>query len=282
VSLRYPLIGLIVLCSLGIIFVIRHQIAPPPAHQVAEAPPAPKAELLVAARTLPAGTLIKDEDFNTKSILQSDVPEGALVNSPDVRASLRGALLRRYLDPNSPIMAGDVLRPRDRGFLAAVLEPGSRAVAVGVDGVSGVGGLIWPGDRVDLILTQELGDKDAPASKRFAGETVLNNVRVVAVDQSIAQGAVAANDNATAIGRLARTVTLEVTPRQAERAAVAQRLGHLTLAIRSVEGIPEATGKIAGPIYGGDVSAALAGPERPEAARVRVIQGSNSTEVVFR
>ena len=76
--------------------------------------------------------------------------------------------------------------------------------------------------------------------KRFVGETVLSDVRVVAVDQSIAQGAVASGDNAT--GRLARTVTLEVTPQQAERAAVAERLGKITLAIRAVDGVAEATG----------------------------------------
>ena len=117
------------------------------------------------------------------------------------------------------------------------------------------GGLIWPGDRVDVILTQELNEKNAPLARRFVGETVLNDVRVVAVDQSITQGGVASGDNAT--GRVARTVTLEVTPQQAERAAVAERLGTITLAIRAADGIAEATGHRAS-VYGGDVSAALA------------------------
>ena len=174
-------------------------------------------------------------------------------------------------------MASDVLHPRDRGFLAAVLAPGARAISVGVDAITGNGGLIWPGDRVDVILTQELGEKDAPLARRFVGETVMNDVRVVAVDQSIAQGAVASGDNAT--GRLARTVTLEVTPQQAERAAVAERLGKITLAIRAMDGVAEATGH-RGAVYGGDVSPALAdGTSR--CPRMRVIEGKDARQVTF-
>ena len=82
-----------------------------------------------------------------------------------------------------------------------MLTPGARAISVGVDAITGTGGLIWPGDRVDLILTQELNEKNAPLARRFVGETVLNDVRVVAVDQSIAQGAVASGDNATGTSR---------------------------------------------------------------------------------
>ena len=93
---------------------------------------------------------------------------------------------------------------------------------------------------MDLILTQQMDDKDTPLAKRFVSETVLSDVRVVAVDQSIAQGAVAAGDNTT--GRLARTVTLEVTPQQAERAALADRLGKITLAICAADAVADATG----------------------------------------
>ena len=86
---------------------------------------------------------------------------------------MRGALLRHYLNSGAILTAGDVLHPRERGFLAAVLAPGARAISVGVDAVTGNGGLIWPGDRVDMILTQQLDEKDAPIAKRFVGETEL-------------------------------------------------------------------------------------------------------------
>jgi pilus assembly protein CpaB len=204
------------------------------------------------------------------------VPSSALSNTADVRADLRGALLRQYLDAGKLLMPGDVLHPRDQKFLAAVLAPGTRAISVGVDAVTGNGGLIWPGDRVDMILTQQLEEKDAPIAKRFVGETALSDVRVVAVDQSITQGAVATGDNAT--GRVARTVTLEVTPQQAARAAVADRLGKITLAIRAVDGVAELASHR---VYGGDVSPALAEGATPLSPRMRVIEGKDAREVTF-
>ena len=207
--LRIFLSGLLLLTALGL-GLIGYQVTRPPktvmVTAVADAPPPPLTiDVLVAARSLPAGTLMKEEDFTKRAVPSGDVPKGALTDTPETRGDLRGALLRHYLDANNVLMSGDVLHPRDRGFLAAVLTPGTRAISVGVDAITGDGGLIWPGDRVDLILTQQMDDKDTPLAKRFVSETVLSDVRVVAVDQSIAQGAVAAGDNTT--GRLARTVT---------------------------------------------------------------------------
>ncbi len=280
--LRIFLSGLLLLTALGL-GLIGYQVTRPPATvtvaSVPNAPPQPlTVDVLAAARSLPAGTLVKEEDFTKRAVPSADVPKGALTDTPEIRGSLRGALLRHYLDANNVLMAGDVLHPRDRGFLAAVLTPGTRAISVGVDAITGDGGLIWPGDRVDLILTQQLDDKDTPAAKRFVSETVLSDVRVVAVDQSIAQGAVAAGDNTT--GRLARTVTLEVTPQQAERAALADRLGKITLAIRSADAVAEATGRRSS-VYGGDISPALADGSGPASARMRVIEGKDAHDVTF-
>ncbi|MFC7539566.1 Flp pilus assembly protein CpaB [Siccirubricoccus deserti] len=111
---------------------------------------------------MPAGTLLKDEDFATREMPPQEIPDGAIIAGEEGRMELRGALLRRYLDAGAIPQREDMLRPRDRGFLAAVLRPGTRAIAVGVDVVTGAAGLIWPGDQVDLILTQELGVADAP------------------------------------------------------------------------------------------------------------------------
>ena len=280
--LRLILCSILLLTALGL-GLVGYQITRPPKTVTVtvapEAPPPPlTVDVLVAARALPAGTLMKEEDFTKRAVLSAEVPKGALTESPEARASIRGALLRHYLDSNNILMAGDVLHPRDRGFLAAVLTPGTRAVSVGVDAVTGNGGLIWPGDRVDLILTQQLDEKDAALARRYVGETVLGDVRVVAVDQSIAQGAVPSSDNAT--GRLAHTVTLEVTPQPAERAAVAERLGRLTLAIRAADGIAEATGPRSS-VYGGDVSPALADGITPGVAKMKVIEGKDRREVTF-
>jgi pilus assembly protein CpaB len=279
--IRLFLTSLLLLTAVGLGLIGYQATRPDTVVTIAAAVPPPPLtiDVLVAAHSLPAGSLMKEEDFTPKAVRSAEVPQNALPNSPEVRLDLRGALLRRYLDSGNILMAGDVLHPRDRGFLAAVLAPGARAISVGVDAITGNGGLIWPGDRVDVILTQELNEKDAPLARRFVGETVLNDVRVVAVDQSIAQGAVASGDNAT--GRLARTVTLEVTPQQAERAAVAERLGKVTLAIRAVDGVMDLTGQRSS-VYGGDVSPALADGGTPNGPRMKVIEGHDTREVTFR
>jgi pilus assembly protein CpaB len=279
--LRIVLSGLFLLAALGL-GLVGYQVTRPPktvsVATVPEVPPPLTVDVLVAAHSLPAGTLMKDEDFTKKAVPSVDVPKGAMTDSPDIRAGLHGALLRHYLDAGNILMTGDVLNPRDRGFLAAVLAPGARAISVGVDAITGDGGLIWPGDRVDMILTQELDQKDLPLARRFVSETVMSDVRVVAVDQSIAQGAVAGADKAT--GKLARTVTLEVSPHQAERAALADRLGKITLAIRAVDGVAEATGPRSS-VYGGDVSPALAEGAAPSGPHMRVIEGKDSRNVTF-
>ncbi|MBW6396805.1 Flp pilus assembly protein CpaB [Roseomonas sp. HJA6] len=259
------------------------------AQQVArvEAPPvvapAPRIRMLVASRPLSIGTLLKDEDFREMEVAGDGMPEGAFVGGQESLAELRGALLRRFVDPNQPIIRTDVLRPRDRGFLAAVLRPGTRAISVGVDVVTGASGLIWPGDEVDLILTQNLqqqGQAQESSGRRVVGETILSAVRVIAVDQQISHS----GTDAAAARVVARTVTLEVTPEQAERVAVATQLGRISLVVRSIEGVPEASSPRPSLVFGSDVSSALAGPQAPAPAapRMRIIQGGTQQEVTFR
>ncbi|MBR0673002.1 Flp pilus assembly protein CpaB [Neoroseomonas soli] len=241
--------------------------------------PAPKVRMLVAARPLSIGTLLKDEDLREIEVTGDAVPDGAFTSGAGSLAELRGALLRRFIDPNQPLLNTDVLRPRDRGFLAAVLRPGTRAISIGVDVVTGASGLIWPGDEVDMILTQNLAaGADAPG-RRVVGETILSAVRVIAVDQQISHS----GTDTTAARVVARTVTLEVTPEQAERLAVAQQLGRISLVVRAIEGVPEATGPRPSLVFGSDVSSALTGPQTPApTTRMRIIQGGSQQEVTFR
>lgn len=215
--------------------------------------------ILVAARPLRAGGLLKADDLAVRELPAATLPEGAHPDTPAARSELFGAMVRRSLAEGDALLPADVLRPGDHGFLAVVLAPGMRATTVGVDAVSGSAGLIWPGDRVDLILTQMQQDGGLPAAHRASAETVLTNARVIAIDQRLLQGATPGNDPPPA-----RTVTLEVTPAQAERVAVAARLGHLSLAVRAAEpaGGFAASGRPAGPAavtWGGDVSGALGG-----------------------
>ncbi|MCW8084322.1 Flp pilus assembly protein CpaB [Sabulicella glaciei] len=248
--------------------------------EAAPAPPPPvRLRYLAAARPLQVGTLLKDEDFTVREFPTDAVPEGALLASDEMKAELRGAMLRRWLEPNATLARADVLHPRDRGFLAAVLRPGTRAMAVGVDAVTGAAGLIWPGDQVDVLLTQELEGGGVTAARRYVGETVLNDARVIAVDQQFTQGA---GPSDAGPRNVARTVTLEVSAEQAERLAVAQRLGRLSLTVRAIEPSSERPPLLSAapvPTFGGDVSRALL---PGEGARMRLIQGGDQTEVSFR
>src|SRR5512140_483970 len=170
-SLRMMVAGLMVLTAIGL-GMIAFQLYQPPQQVVVQQqqqpapPPPPRAKYLVASRALPAGTLARDEDFRAVDMEPGKLPDGTLQDTPEVRADLRGALVRNYIDARQPITPEAVLRPRDRGFLAAVLAPGTRATSIPVDVVTGVSGLIWPGDRVDVMLLQEFGADVAPLPQR--------------------------------------------------------------------------------------------------------------------
>jgi len=297
--LRLVIAAVLLITALGL-GRIAYQAVNPTAAVATEAP-APQIRVLVAAQPLQAGTLLKDTDLRERDLPAAEVPEGAITVSEDARAEIRGAMLRRYLDAGSPVQRADVLRPRDRGFLAAVLAPGTRAVSIGVDAKTGAAGLISPGDIVDVILTQEFQRNDTSIGRRIVAETVLTNIRVIAVDQQIAQGAPSSTPDAGpgSSRRVASTVTLQVTPEQSERIAVAERLGRLTLTVRPIDaeegpaqaGMPKDGMEVAGDrgrpnaanvVFGSDVSAALSRDEPTAVPRMRVIQGANASEVIFR
>lgn len=248
--------------------------------------PGNRVPVLTAARPLRAGTLLKPEDLATEQRAPSDVPAGARIDSGTARGDLLGAMIRRNLTKGDALLSGDALNPGDRGFLAAVLGPGMRAVTVGVDAVTGLAGLVWPGDRVDLILTQAQDGSNVAPAHRVSAETVLHDGRVLAIDRQLMQGATSESPEAA----MARTVTLEVTPAEAERVAVAVKLGHLSLSVVAVpqasnsgsetDPAPSQSGN--GVTWGGDVSSALRGGATGEGTTVRLFLGpTDSKELHF-
>lgn len=251
------------------------QAAAPAATALAAPPPVLRHLVLAAAGALHAGALLKPDDLAALEVTQA--PAGAQEDTVAMRAGLVGAMLRRSLVANAPLLAPDVLRPGDHGFLAAVLAPGLRAASVAVDAVSGSAGLIWPGDHVDLILTQTLDNPALPAAHKIAAETVLSDVRVIAIDQLLVRGVAPATEQAGS----GRTVTVEVTGLDAERIAVATRLGRLSLAVRAAEEPPQGVPSLGPPgriltTWGGDVSPALGlpVPAAGSGASMRLYQGA--------
>jgi pilus assembly protein CpaB len=239
------------------------------------APAAPAPKVAVAGHALAAGTLLRPEDIEGKAV-DADVGKGAIsAEGPDALRLLAGSMVRRAMAAGQPIRADDVMKPTDHGFMAAALQPGMRAVTIGVDASSGVAGLVWPGDRVDLILTQTLTDPLLPPGSRVAADTILSNTRVIAIDQQLMQGAAPTGGDSQA-----RTVTLEVTGAQAQRVSVAMRLGRLSLSVRSSDvGSGDTSADGGGSVYARDVSSALGG-DAPVAINksIRVFQGAGEAK----
>ena len=188
-------------------------------------------KVLVARKELPVGTMIDAESLTfqpwPKEMMQSAYyTEG----QPDSDMSkLLGTVVRYPITAGQPMTRGALVGPKDRGFLAAALGPGMRAITVPVNATTGVAGFVFPGDRVDVMLTQEVaGGGDGPALK--VTETVIRNVRVLATDQRTDSK----GEDGQTLVRTFSNVTMEATPRIAEKIAVAQSLGQLSLVLRSI------------------------------------------------
>ncbi|WP_118858417.1 Flp pilus assembly protein CpaB [Sphingomonas mesophila] len=202
------------------------------ADQASAAPAVPVGpKILVARKALPVGTII-DQEALTFQPWPSELMQEAYYTegSPDADMSkLLGTVVRNPITAGQPVTRGALVGPKDRGFLAAALGPGMRAVTVPVSATTGVGGFVFPGDRVDMVLTQEVtGGGDGPALK--VSETIVRNLRVLAVDQRID----GLNEEGKTEAKLSTSVTIEATPRIAEKIAVAQSLGMLSLSLRSI------------------------------------------------
>ncbi len=241
-----------------------------------------KVNVLAAATTLRAGTLLKPDDMELHEVNEGEVPTGARKDTPAARSELFGAMVRQTLLPHQIILPSDVMRPGDHGFLAAVLTPGKRAASVGVDAVTGTAGLIWPGDHVDLILTQQIEDAGVPLGRRLAAETVLKDVRVIAVDQQMVQGGGSTTGDTS---QQSRTVTLEVSPEDVEKVAVATRLGRLSLAVRPVDAGAPVDLKDHAVTYSQDVSTAIGSIHKPDeqaaSHTLHVYSGTQDKEYPF-
>jgi len=211
----------------------------------ATVPVGPK--VLVAKKALPVGTIIDADSFAfqpwPKELMQSAYyVEGQGDNDPK---KLMGTVVRYAVTAGQPVTRGSLVGPQDRGFLAAALGPGMRAVTVPVNNSTGVAGFVFPGDHVDMVLTQSVrGGGDGPPLN--VSETVVRNVRVLATDQRVTS---TGDDGKTKVETFSN-VTLEVTPRIAEKIAVSQSIGTLSLSLRS---LADNTSELERAVAAGDV-----------------------------
>lgn len=204
--------------------------AAPQAAAMGAAPQIVGPEVLVATRALPVGTIL-DAGALKFQPWPKELVDGAyyLKDKTDLK-SLQGTVVRNAITAGQPITQGALVKPGDRGFLAAALGPGMRAVTFPVSTQTGVAGFVFPGDRIDLVLTQTVsGGGDGQPLK--VSETIMRNVRVLATDQRTDN---TAGENGQSVVRTFGTVTVEATPKIAEQLAVAQQLGTISLSLRSL------------------------------------------------
>ncbi len=238
--LRNILLGLGVLAmlaglALGVIWL--REPGAQQTEQAQEQPTAARPSLLVANRSITTGMLLTAADMRWKELAANQSPPpDAMVRGQVSETDYVGAVSRRGFSAGEPLIESDLVKPNQGGFLAAVLAPAMRAVSVTVGAAESVAGLVAPGDRVDVILTQNFADALVTPPRKSVGETVLHDVRVIAVDQALS-GAIQAKQQPApptsgAEGRIPRTVTLEVTEQQAEKLLVALNLGKIELSMR--------------------------------------------------
>ncbi len=270
------LVGALIV-AIGTAFAARSLFAgasTPQAEAAAKMPLGPK--VLVAQRALPVGTIITADSMNFQAWPKDMVQDVYFVEGEADMQKLLGTVVRNPVTAGEPLTKGNLVAPGDRGFLAAALGPGMRAVTIPVSARTGVAGFVFPGDHIDLMLTQTVkGGGDGMALK--ASETILKNLRVLATDQSTEQEMV---EGKTRV-RTFSTVTLEVTPKIAEKVAVAQTIGTISLSLRS---IADNSAELEQAIASGDVKIPAGVSKQQEEAILknalnRPIEGTNASFV---
>ena len=200
----------------------------------AVAAPVDVVKVLVATEDLAPGAFVGPEQLRWQPWPAEGIAAGYLTEGKARPEDFIGAVARSRINAGEPISAGRVVHPGDKGFLAAVLEPGKRAVSVPVNATTGIAGFVFPGDRVDVILTARLrvneGEAEgASASTRQFSRTLLADVRILAIDQRVDNG-----DGKASKASIGQTATIEVEPKQVEMVALALQMGSLSLSLQSL------------------------------------------------
>lgn len=215
-------------------------------------------QIVVATQPLDFGDPLTPENVRLQNFPAGSVPQGAFRTVRDALADNRVAL--RPIVPGEPVLADKVSGASGRAVLAAKLPEGMRAVAIPVTEVTGVSGFVRPGDTVDVLLTRQIPGDGAEAYDLMS-DTILERVKVLAIDQIASEGSTEP--------QVGKTAVLEVDPTQAQELAVAIKLGTLTLSLRNVESQEAVAGRT---VTNRDVgNSRLYIRERPDARRAAAI-----------
>ena len=249
-----------------------------PAQEIAPAPieePALRM-VLAAARELPVGTLLGVGDLTELGFEEHALPRGHIgVDEATAIASLRGHVVREAIADGAPLTRRALVGPHQRGFLAAVLRPGMRAITIRLGAGTRQSGLIDPGDRVDVVLTAKSRESGI---HNVLSRRILEDVRVLAVDQQID------NDGGEVMRSEIVTATLEVLPEQTGLLALGEFEGELTLAVRPLAASDVRTQRNDSVDLSDLLAQATTSPTVSETGlptTVRVIRGTDVTGVTF-
>jgi len=203
---------------------------PPPPPPVVAAPPLETVDVLVAKSDLTRGDVIADPDivWQTWPAAAANPSFIKKAERPNAMKDFVGAIVRVAMVAGDPIRDPYVVMAKGSGFMAAILPKGMRAVSIDISPDSSAGGFILPDDRVDVLVTRrDKAAEKATGVEKLTTDTILRNVRVLAVDQTIDE------KSGTKVA-LGKTATLELTEQQAEMLALSKQLGTLSLTLRSI------------------------------------------------
>lgn len=244
--MRVVIIGLVfaaVILAGGTAYLLRDYISSQQAEFAAKVPKAPTTKILVASTNMPIGAAVTKENTQWLDWPEDGVQESYLLQSKDdkIQASLKKEkyIARRALSKGEPITLTRLYKSSDPGYLRGVLGAGMRAIAIRAGAETAAAGFIMPGDRVDVMLTHSMLNtamqRAGPGvAKKFKGgllhtsETILENLKVLALDQSV--------DEFKGGAQIAKTILLEVSPKDAEKLQTAKAMGKLSLVLRAVRG----------------------------------------------
>src|SRR3984885_6766169 len=195
--------------------------------------PTPSKSVLIARSPIQRGQILRPDDLSWEPWPEGGIDKSYVLLGTRTPEASAGWVPRQPIPAGEPLTEAKIIAPGNRGFLAAVLHPGMRAVSVPVTVTSGISGFVFPGDQVDLIVTYSVQDRPPPGQTTAGtlldhkvSETILRDVRVIAVDQKL--------DSKPGEAVVAKTATLEVTPKQSEIIALADEMGKMSLSLRSL------------------------------------------------